>query len=117
MTKVLIVDDAAANRKVLAALLAHAGYESAAAASADEARRLFAAERPTHVLTDLQMPGEDGISFARSLREMENGRSVRIALTSGDVALADEAGGLYDKILAKPVTIEELRAFIDGEKA
>jgi len=112
MTKVLIVDDAEANRKILSALLARAGYETVVAANADEARRLFAEERPSHVITDMRMPGETGTELARALRELAGERGVRIALASGDDAA--EAADCFDVTLGKPVTVDELRKFLEG---
>jgi len=117
MSRVLVVDDVTATRKVLVALLAGAGYDVCAAADAATARRLFAEEHPEFVITDMQMTGEDGVSLARSLRESAAGNCVRIALVSGDADIASRDDGLFDAVLAKPVTLMELRGFLEGRQA
>ena len=67
--KVLLVDD---DRLVLATLckgLEQAGYAVQGCASAEEARRILAIERPDIAVLDLRMPGESGLDLARQLIE------------------------------------------------
>ncbi len=110
--RVLVVDDDRDAREVLKTLLEDAGAQVAAAASAGEARALFARDRPDLLIADIGMPGEDGYAFVRSIRSLENA-SVRvpaIALTARtrpeDVQCAQDAG--FQLHLAKPVDLARL---------
>jgi len=116
VVKVLVVDDAAANRLVLSALLKRIGHVAVTAGNAAEARQVFASETPSAVLTDLHLgDGEDGVSLAASLRRMPDGAAVRIALMSADAFLPAVADGVVDAVLEKPVLLEDLVSFL-GEK-
>src|ERR1700723_1636549 len=65
---ILIVDDEATARYGTRRAL-EGNYRVVEAESAARARAAVASERPDLVLLDLVMPGEDGLSFLRSLRE------------------------------------------------
>ena len=66
---ILIVDDSAFFRNMLRPLLAAAGYEVTAAASAEEALRLREAGRRFDlILSDVEMPGLSGVEFARTVK-------------------------------------------------
>jgi len=117
MKKVILVDDLATNRKALGTLLGHAGYDVRLAVDAADALRQFAEERPDVVMTDLQMPGDDGVALARALRAQECGDRVRIALLTGDAGKMDERNGwdVFDAVLSKPVTLADMVAFLEKE--
>ena len=57
--KILIVDDAPANIRLLAGVLEPRGYEIVTAANADQALRIAATGRPDLILLDVVMPGTD----------------------------------------------------------
>jgi len=115
--KVLVVDDVAANRKVLRALLQRVGHEVCVAADAATARRSFEIERPQIVLTDLHLEnGEDGFTVAESLRVLPGGDRVRIVLLTGDPVVTAERTELVDAVLQKPVSLDDITNFL-GEKA
>ena len=100
---VLIVDDEPNVRKVLAALLEQSGYATAQAGSGEEALALVRAEDPDLVLTDLKMPGMDGLDLLNRLRR-EFGEIPVVMLTAhGTVATAVDAmkRGAFD-FLTKP---------------
>lgn len=65
---ILIVDDSAVVRGLLQGLLAQGGHEVTGARSADEAMVLLEDHAYDLVITDLRMPGTDGLTFARWLR-------------------------------------------------
>jgi DNA-binding response OmpR family regulator len=64
-TRVLIVDDDPAVRRMLAEYLAEHGYEVAQAANGDAMRAELARALPAVVLLDIGLPGEDGLTLAR----------------------------------------------------
>jgi DNA-binding NarL/FixJ family response regulator len=69
MTSVLIVDDGATDRDLLATILKYAGYTVLEAASGDQALRLAHAEQPSLIIADILMPTMDGYELVRALRE------------------------------------------------
>ena len=107
MQRLLLVDDDATTRVLLHAALELEGYEVSDAGGGDEALRLLDRERPDVVVTDLIMPGVDGLSLCKAIRanaEFED--AVIIALTGGDYPEA--LNGLCDVFLRKPVEIDRL---------
>ena len=83
--RVLLVDDEADARELLAEVLEQYGAVVTAAASADEAVRLLREERPTVLLSDIGLPGEDGHSLMRRVRALPpeaGGRTPAAALTA-----------------------------------
>ncbi len=108
---VLIVEDDADSRNVLAVLLQRLGALVEAVASAKEAYDRVAHRRPDVLVSDIGMPEEDGYSLIRRLRQMGGERKLpAIALTAYARAQdADAAlGAGYDRHLAKPVAPADL---------
>jgi signal transduction histidine kinase/CheY-like chemotaxis protein len=113
---VLVVDDNATNRHILAAMTRAWKMRPTEAASAVEALRDMQAAHDggrhfSVVLSDLHMPEVDGFALARSLREMPGGEAVvLLMLTSGDrhgdVETSRRLG--ISQYLYKPVRMEEL---------
>ena len=66
---ILVVDDEASIREPLARYLAKQGFRTTEASSAAEARAMLNAYSVDMVLLDIMMPGEDGLSLTRYLRE------------------------------------------------
>ena len=62
-TKLLLADDEAGIRKVLGISLEDSGYDVLLAENGEEALRLFRDALPSIVLTDIKMPGIDGIEL------------------------------------------------------
>ena len=67
--RILIVDDAVDLVDTLARLLWRFGYTCLTASSAQRAKAIIDAEKPQLVVTDLHMPGMDGLTVARCARE------------------------------------------------
>jgi CheY-like chemotaxis protein len=68
---ILIVDDGTSVRRVLQMQLVEAGYTVDSADSGTEARSLLLESRPKLVITDLRMPGLNGIELLRLISEDE----------------------------------------------
>lgn len=118
--RVLVVDDNATNREILREQLGAWGLRTSTLASADEAltalRTTAAAGEPFQLgIVDLHMPGKDGVTLARELRQDAAIPELPLVmLTSGDsehtLHAALEAG--VGKYLRKPVRKSDLYACI-----
>ena len=122
MAKILIIDDEEDVRIALKQVLERAGYEVSVAATGYEGLELMDREGADLVITDVIMPGIDGIAAARKIREKF--RNTRIVVISGGgkiapepyepdaistrayLASASSAGA--DRTLAKPFDRDEL---------
>ena len=80
--KVLIVDDSRVIRGVVREALAEVGLQSVEAEDGAEAVRIYDAEKPDAVISDVQMPGLDGAQLTRLLREREPTRRIPIVVLS-----------------------------------
>ena len=110
---ILIVDDEPDVREVLEEYLGTHGYVALGAESAGAVRHMFARHKVDLALVDINMPGEDGLSFARHVRERHPGVGV-VMLTSAD-AIVDRIVGLEigaDDYVSKPFDPRELVARI-----
>jgi PAS domain S-box-containing protein len=117
--RILVVDDEADARDLLAEILGQAGADVIVVSSADEALEMLRRWRPDVLVSDIGMPGDDGYVLIRKVRALgpEEGSQVRaLALTayarSEDRVLALEAG--FHTHIAKPVDPLELTALIAG---
>src|SRR6187401_1120081 len=68
---VLVIDDQAANLRMVCALLARAGFQAPAAGGGAEGLEMMLASRPDVVLLDMKMPGMDGFEVLRQMRDSE----------------------------------------------
>ena len=111
-TRVLVVDDDPAIRQMLAEYLGEHGYAVTLAASGEAMRAEMERVRPVAVLLDVGLPGEDGLTLARFLRERYE---VAIIMVTGAGDVVDRVAGLEvgaDDYIAKPFDPRELRARI-----
>jgi len=107
---ILIVEDDAAVREMIAEYLDGHGYAVAQAESGDAMRRALAERVPEVVLLDVNLGGEDGLSLARYLREQHD-LGIIMVTAAGDVV--DRVVGLEvgaDDYIAKPFDPRELLA-------
>ncbi len=85
---ILLVDDEEGIRTVLGISLADYGYEVLTAGSGGEALRLFREKKPSIVLTDIKMPGMDGIQLLRKIKEESPDTEVIMITGHGEMELA-----------------------------
>ncbi|HEU4427687.1 MAG TPA: sigma-54 dependent transcriptional regulator [Myxococcota bacterium] len=113
MKRVAIVDDDRRTRRILQILVERLGLASAAFEDAESALASLAEESAVLVLTDLRMPGLDGIGFMRRLRALDANVPVIVLTAYGTVASAVEAMklGAVD-FLAKPFDVDALEILI-----
>jgi signal transduction histidine kinase len=86
--KILLVDDEEGIRKVLAIALSDSGYEVFTAEGGKEALDIFGKMRPPIVLTDIKMPGMDGIALLQKIKEESPDTEVIMITGHGDMELA-----------------------------
>jgi signal transduction histidine kinase/ActR/RegA family two-component response regulator len=114
--QVLVADDDLDARELLVAILEAAGAEVRAAASSEDALMLLDTWSPDVLLSDIEMPGEDGYSLIRKVRGLAGQRRhiAAVAVTAharqDDRAKAFEAG--FEWHLAKPIDPAELVSVI-----
>ena len=112
---ILVVDDDAAIRELLAGNLQHAGYRVACAGNAAEAEAQVREQRPSVALLDWMLPGTSGLLLARQLRGDARTSGVAIIMLSArgeeqDKIAALESGA--DDYVTKPFSTRELLARI-----
>ena len=99
----LVVEDHDDSREMLELSLEYAGALVTAASSARRALEISATARPDIVVTDLAMPGEDGVWLAEQIRA-RGARMPIIALSGYAPAFAKRlTGALFTVVLHKPV--------------
>lgn len=110
LRKVLVVDDERLIADTLVAILNEAGFESTAAYSGADAVREALRSRPDLVISDVIMPGMNGIDASITIQRALP--SCKILLFSGQFETADllqaEASGYDFELLAKPIDPEDL---------
>ena len=107
--KVLVVDDDRAVGTVLVALLSQAGHDARAVTSGAEALAALAGRPIDVVVSDLRMPGMDGLELLAEVRKRAPGIPVILLTAHGNVPLAVEAmrAGAADFLL-KPFDRDEV---------
>jgi CheY-like chemotaxis protein len=117
MGKILIVDDDVGMRLITARILEGEGYEVLIAEDGHAGLKLFVEHEPDLVITDLFMPGKDGLETILEIKAL--GRNVGILATSGGGAtgrlnfleIATDFGA--DRVLSKPFRSKELLAAVE----
>jgi len=112
--RVLVVDDEAAMREILAQRLESWGHQVLLAADADTAGALAEREDPQVVISDVVLPGASGIDLLPRLRAGQPDRPVILITAHGSIDDAVEAmkRGAHD-FLTKPLDYEGLRATLE----
>ena len=108
--RVLVVDDEAEIREMLTEYLNSHGFEVMAAHSGKSMRELLAKQVPDVVLLDVNLPGEDGLTLARYIRERFDLPIIMVTDEVVDRVVGLEVGA--DDYLTKPFDPRELRARI-----
>lgn len=114
---ILVVDDVPVVRLVIAKILRHAGHSVVEAADGGEALASLRAHRPDAVVTDIWMPGVDGLHLVGAIDTEFHGLPV-VAMTGGAPrsCLEDSMQAALDQgvsvVLMKPIDKDELTAAV-----
>ena len=117
MARILVIDDHPDTRELIRTVLTHAGHDVSVAADGEEGLRRYASERPELVVTDIVMPGMDGLGLIASLRRTAGTAPKIVAISAGwgadaDDALRRAARAGADRVLRKPLELETLVAIV-----
>jgi two-component system, chemotaxis family, chemotaxis protein CheY len=111
MARILIVDDVTPIRDIVISILQKRGHRIFEAKSGDEALSIAREKKVHMVLTDVNMPGMDGISMIERMRGLENYKSVPIVVLAKDAKDSNieraKAAGAIDWV-SKPFTEDSL---------
>ena len=121
--RILLIEDNAVNRRLAQFLLKSQGYEVWEVTSAPEAFAALKDRRPDLILMDIQLPGMDGLTATKQLKEDPATRDIPVlAVTSyamkGDEAKAFEAGcsGYVTKPIDKKLFLETVAKALTDPK-
>ncbi|HUQ45999.1 MAG TPA: response regulator [Gemmatimonadaceae bacterium] len=114
--RVLFADDDAIARTLLCAVLADLGHEVVVAEDGERAWELYQEAPAPLVVLDINMPGLDGLTVCRLIREHEEGRESFVVVITGrdgrdDLTAVLAAGA--DEYVTKPSSPENLRARLE----
>jgi len=111
--RILVADDNVEMARTTADGLTEHGYDAIVAAGGQEALDRLAADQVDAVVTDLRMPGIDGLAVLAASRRVDPGRPVIVmtAYSAIDSAVESIRQGAYH-YLTKPFKLDELRIFL-----
>lgn len=111
-TSILVCDDETHLREMVGEYLVERGFRVLEAANADDMHKLVGCDRVDLVILDVNMPGQDGLT---ALRTMRNTSDVPVIMLTAASEVIDRVVGLEmgaDDYLGKPVDLRELEARI-----
>ena len=91
MDRILVIDDEKPTLTMFRLLLSAEGYTVLTAENGREGLAVFERERPPLVVTDIKMPGMDGIEVLKRIKQLEPGTEVIVVTGHGDMDLAIQA--------------------------
>jgi DNA-binding NtrC family response regulator len=112
MVKILLVEDNAAMREMLASIITEKGYAVDAAADVASALAQLKKNDYAMIVSDLQLPDMDGLSFLKKVRDLQLPFIILTAYGSIEKAVEAIKEGAYD-FIAKPVDPDYLLLMID----
>ena len=114
MEKILVIDDEKATLSMFRLFLDAYGYSVYTAENGKEGLEIFRKEKPAIVLTDIKMPGIDGLAILRQIKEIAPQTAVIVITGHGDTALAEQAAALdAADFISKPIKKEALDAALE----
>lgn len=105
----LVVDDEPAILRLVVLVLEDLGYETLAAPDAETAAGILAFRRPDLIITDIRLPGADGLELTRRVKGSPPLESTPVLLIS---AYGEPSSHEGDGFLAKPFDIDGLMDFV-----
>jgi len=110
--KILVIDDDSLMRRTLARILRADGHDVVTAADGERGMALFRQEKPEIVITDIVMPGQEGLETIITLRRDDTPVKI-VAISGSDGELLDIARLIgADAVIGKPFREQELLSHI-----
>ena len=106
--RILIVEDDAAVRKLMYEYLSRSGYEAVTANSAEEAEKVLEEEEIHIILTDVRLPGIDGISFTKNVKKQYDLDVIITTGYSSEYFYEDAINNGASDLIFKPIRLNEL---------
>jgi CheY-like chemotaxis protein len=107
-TRCLVVDDEPAILRLVAVVLRDLGCDTLTAPDGESALRMVEGEHPDVVISDVKLPGMDGVELARRIKS-DGGKETPVLLMS---AFGEPRNHPGDAFLAKPFDIDSLVEFV-----
>jgi signal transduction histidine kinase/CheY-like chemotaxis protein len=111
--RILVIDDNATNRKILKIQLENWQLEPSMASSAKEALSILETQTFDAVISDMQMPGMDGVELAAIIKGEFKALPIILLTSVGDEA-QNKNTGLFSAVLTKPVKQRHLRRVLEA---
>ncbi len=119
---VLVVEDNDTNRELVEDLLQVAGYDVVGCPSGEEAMAWLGSNRPDLVLMDINLPGQDGLVFARLIKARPETSTVPVVALTAYAMKGDQdrilAAGC-DGYISKPIEVQQfpfqVARYLDGQ--
>ncbi len=108
---ILIVDDEPGIVEVLSAVLSETGHDVVSATNGEEAMARIATGKFDVILSDMRMPGMDGVQLFETLKGKDEGLAHRIIFVTGDTVSPDTRSFLEDtgnRWVSKPFNIQQI---------
>lgn len=106
--KILVVEDDNAVTKLLTKFLTMSGYTNFAAKSAEEAEEILDNEEINIVITDIRLPGMDGIRFTNKIKKKYDLGVIVMTAYSAEYSYADAIQNGASDLIFKPIRLNEL---------
>jgi DNA-binding response OmpR family regulator len=115
MAKVMVVDDAYSELKLMESILKSAGHEVVSLMDGDALEDKLSTEQPDLLLLDIVMPKRNGYEILRALRKDARTKTTPVVLVSSKNQESDKAWGKRqgaDEYLSKPFTSDQLLTMV-----
>jgi two-component system cell cycle response regulator DivK len=112
---ILIVDDAPMNLQLAGAILKREGYQIHTAEDGRQALDMLQSSRPDLILSDIQMPGMDGLEMTRIIKQDSRWAGIPVIAWTAYASQVNELQAIeagFDDYLTKPVDVQTLRSRI-----
>jgi CheY-like chemotaxis protein len=112
--RILVVDDNSIFRNMVSKMLTRLGYDVSSADSGESGLSIFLKNKFDVVLSDFEMPGMDGVAFARSVKNSSPLTPVIIMTGSDTGTVFSTKNPAVDEVISKPFTMEEIEETIQS---
>lgn len=106
--KILIVEDDAVIAKLMYEFLSRSGYQAITTHSAEEAEKILLEEEIHIILTDIKLPGTDGITFTKNVKKQYNLDVIITTGYSAEYFYEDAINNGASDLIFKPIRLNEL---------